>query len=152
MHISKSIRVGSFAKDFAIQDINGNNIQLSEKFKEKYVLLDFWASWCIPCIGEFPALKKLYTEYNNKLEIIGLSIDEDTSAWKQSVSQHRIPWISVLVGPAFKNENKRDSYIPNSYIGVSTIPKKYLIDKKGKIVAIFLGSQNNLDDIIKMIQ
>lgn len=151
-HISKSIRIGSSAKDFTIQDINGNSIQLSEKYKEKYVLLDFWASWCIPCIGEFPALKKLYKEHNDKLEIIGLSIDEESSAWKQSIAEHKIPWISVLVGPAYKNENKGDSYIPNLYIGVSTIPKKYLIDKKGNIVAIFLGSQNNLDDIIKMIQ
>jgi thiol-disulfide isomerase/thioredoxin len=151
-HISRSAKIGALARDFTLLDIEGRTIQLSSIIKEKFVLLDFWASWCVPCIGEFPKLKSLYSEYNDRLEIIGLSIDEDSIEWKKSVEKFKLPWLNSLVGPAYTNEKLGKSYIPNLYIGVSTIPKKYLIDKKGVIIAIILGSDYSLDEIIRLIQ
>ena len=72
--------IGAKAPDFSLKDYENKNIKLSD-FKGKYVLLDFWANWCIPCLEDFPALKEYYQKYNPGLEIIGISRDEDPEKW-----------------------------------------------------------------------
>lgn len=81
--------IGVLANNFNATDFNGNKISLSD-FRDKVVLIDFWASWCVPCRKEIPRLKKLYKLYHSKgLEIISISIDEDTLAWKKAVMNEK---------------------------------------------------------------
>ncbi|HWB28348.1 MAG TPA: TlpA disulfide reductase family protein [Chitinophagaceae bacterium] len=129
---------GAIAKNFVTTDINGNKLSLAD-FKGKYVLLDFWASWCIPCRHSNPHLKELYTKYHNKgFDIIGVSDDDrDDSAWRKAVAKDGIGiWHHVLRG---FSEEKMQKNEPNDndisgMFGIHSLPTKILIDKNGVIV------------------
>jgi peroxiredoxin len=93
------------------------------------VLLEFWASWCGPCRGENPNLRRQYALYKGKgLEIIGVSLDHDKQAWKQAIEKDQLPWIHVSDLKGWKNE------VATSY-GIMAVPANFLIDPSGKIVA-----------------
>ncbi|WP_143305986.1 TlpA disulfide reductase family protein [Chitinophaga vietnamensis] len=134
---------GSEAHGFTKTDINGNTIHLSD-FQGKYVLLDFWASWCGPCRKGNPHLKSLYAKYKDKgLEIIGVSDDDSKpEAWKKAVEQDGIGiWKHVLRGLDW---NKRQAGVPNpedisDYYGIHSLPTKILIDPKGVIIGRYGG-------------
>jgi peroxiredoxin len=137
---------GSVANDFTTKDIKGKTIKLSD-FRGKYVLLDFWASWCLPCRKGNPHLKKLYTRYKSKgFEIIGVSDDDaDTSAWKKAVAKDGLPWPQVLRGLDFTNsnndlENPKD--ISEKY-GIHTLPTQVLIDTSGIIISRYGEGSND---------
>lgn len=101
-------------------------ITLSQ-FRGNYVLLDFWASWCIPCIEQFPDTKKLYEQNHSKgFEVLTISIDEDTSAWRRAVEKFRIGmWINVHA----------NNDIANNYPNViNPIPSGILIGPDGTII------------------
>lgn len=129
---------GAIAKNFSTKDINGNPISLAD-FKGKYVLLDFWASWCVPCRHSNPHLKELYARYHDKgLDIIGISDDDtDNDAWRKAVAKDGIDiWHHVLRGFSMEKMQKgepNDDDISNKY-GVHSLPTKILIDKNGTII------------------
>lgn len=134
---------GSTAYEFTKTDINGKTISLAD-FKGKYVMLDFWASWCGPCRKGNPHLKELYGKYSAKgFEIIGIS-DDDSSpdAWKKAVAQDGIGiWRHVLRGLDW---SKREKNLPNpedtsDYYGIHSLPTKILIDPKGMIIGRYGG-------------
>ncbi|SFH46498.1 AhpC/TSA family protein [Pedobacter insulae] len=132
---------GSVAGAFTWVDIDGAPLSLAD-FKGKYVLLDFWASWCIPCREGNPHLKKLYTLYKPKgFEIIGIS-DDDTKpeAWRAAVAQDGIGmWKHVLRGLKLTKDGfDRSNDISDSF-GIHTLPTKILIDKTGKIIGRYGG-------------
>lgn len=119
--------VGRAAADFNAPDSSGNLVRLTD-FRGRYVLLDFWASWCVPCRQENPGLKALYTRYEEKgLEIIGISVDEDGRRWRKAIIEDALPWIHV-------SDLKRESTLANLF-GVQPIPDNFLIDPNGIIVA-----------------
>lgn len=123
-----TIETGKNALDFTQQSIEGKPIKLSS-FRGKYVLLEFWASWCGPCRGENPNLRQQYQLYRNRgLEIIGVSLDHDKQAWKQAIGKDQLPWIHVSDLKGWKNE------VSTSY-GIMGVPANFLIDPNGKIVA-----------------
>ncbi len=126
--------VGKTATDFSIQDINGKPVRLSD-FKGRYVLLDFWASWCVPCREENPYLKAAYAKYKDKgFEIIGISVDENGERWKKAIADDNLPWIHV-------SDLKRENVIAGLY-GVQPIPDNFLVSPDGKIIAKAIrGSQ-----------
>lgn len=127
---------GTFARNFSAVDINGNKVSL-EDFKGKYVLLDFWASWCVPCRKLNPHLKELYTKYKEKgFEVIGVSDDDrNHEAWKKAVAQDGLPWQHVLRGLKIVNGvPDRSADISEGY-NISTLPTQILLDKTGKIIA-----------------
>lgn len=133
---------GSLAENFTATDLNGGKLQLSA-FKGKYVLLDFWASWCVPCRKSNPHLKELYRQYHNKgLEIIGVADDDHAlTKWKAAVAKDGIGiWHNVLRGYDSKlphgTENPRDI---NSKFGIHSIPTKILINPEGKIIGRYTG-------------
>jgi len=129
---------GASAKNFTAYDIAGNPLSLAD-FKGKCVLLDFWASWCIPCRHSNPHLKELYAKYHDKgFDIIGIADDDNQdAAWRKAVAQDGINiWHHVLRGMDEEKIQKgetNDKDINNNY-GIRSLPTKILIDKNGIII------------------
>lgn len=129
--------VGRRAFDFCLEDLNGECVQLSELYSTGYVLLDFWASWCRPCIGEIPALKALHTSFGDEVQIVSLSSDEDEEQWRKAVSQYGLyRWPQLLVSPSRESESYyfREQADLATIYGIELIPCFILIDKQGFIV------------------
>lgn len=121
------------------RDRYGNPIDLAA-LKGKYVLLDFWGSWCGPCRKSNPELKALYRQYHERgFEIIGiaaeaaLTIDESRANWIQALTEDDLPWPQVL-----NNEGVEEYDAVKTY-AVTAFPTKILVDKDGKIVDRFIG-------------
>ena len=112
----------------------------------KYVLLDFWASWCGPCMGEVPHLKKTYDEFHKKgFEIFGVSLDRDRDKWLDAVKQNNMNWIHVSSLDAFGNA-AAEAY------AVQAIPTNLLIDAEGKIVAKNLRGEELYEKIAELLK
>jgi len=129
---------GSVAADFTAKDINGNTLTLST-FKGKYILIDFWASWCVPCRRSMPHVKELYAEYKDKgLEVIGVSDDDnDSSAWKKAVATDGTGvWHNVLRGLdwAKLRKGEKSEHDISDKFGIHSLPTKILIDRDGVII------------------
>ena len=143
----KISRIGNSAVNFEVKDINNDDLSLKSFQEKKYILLDFWASWCAPCREDFPFLKELYAKYNIKgLEIINISRDENLEMWKKAVEKDRIGiWKHFSI-----KENK--SLIEEQYF-VTAIPVKILIDKSGKIIGRWRsGGEENKKEIKEMLE
>lgn len=137
---------GATAKVFSKNDINGERLSLSDYKGKKYVLIDFWASWCVPCRKGNPHLLSLYSKYKDKgLEIIGISDDDSNhAAWKKAVEQDKIGvWKHVLRGlkRTAKGYDKSED-ITEGY-GIHSLPTKILIDKNGIIIGRYGGGGEN---------
>ena len=125
----KKVAVGQQFTDFAMPTLQGDTLKLSDFVgKTDYVLVDFWASWCAPCIRSFPALKSVYEKYQGKrFEILGVSLDDKQSAWQGAITRYNLAWKHVSDLKSWQCEAAQ------IYV-VSSIPCTILIDKNGKIV------------------
>ncbi|HEY8970280.1 MAG TPA: redoxin domain-containing protein, partial [Puia sp.] len=129
---------GSMAKDFTAKELGGGTLSLSS-LKGKYVLIDFWASWCVPCRKSMPHVKELYAEYKDKgLEVIGVSDDDrDSTAWKKALAKDGTGiWHNVLRGldmEKIQRGEKNDKDISEKF-GIHSLPTKILIDRDGRII------------------
>jgi len=144
----KDTSVGNIASDFTRKDFLGRTVKLSEFRDRNYVLLDFWASWCMPCIEGIPKLKDLFSKYSGKgLTIISISLDNDNNSWLNAIHKYQLEiWPQIL---AVKDKNFDDlSFIYN----VQAIPHFILIDKHGKIIANGQGEKqlNKIDSILRL--
>jgi peroxiredoxin len=125
------IQPGQPAPGFTLATLEGTDVSLSD-YRGKIVLIDFWASWCQPCIAAIPDMKKIYEKYQAKgFEIIGISTDTNRDAWLRSLEQHKIPWISVI---DVRPEGVLKSTVATDY-SVSFLPTLIMIDKEGTIMA-----------------
>jgi peroxiredoxin len=126
----KRIEVGQPNIEVTLPDREGNELSLSSYIGEgKYVLLDFWASWCGPCIKEMPYLRDTYEKYHGKgFEIFGVSVDSDPKAWLEAVDSNGMAWVQVYTSAAAGNKAATD------YL-VRTIPSNFLLGPDGTIIA-----------------
>jgi peroxiredoxin len=124
----EGLNVGKAAPGFSQADTNGKPISL-ESFKGKYVLIDFWASWCGPCRQENPNLVRTYQKFKDKnFEILGVSLDNNKSKWLEAIQDDQLTWAQVSDLKYWRNE------VAVQY-GVQSIPANFLLDKEGKIIA-----------------
>jgi len=133
---------GAKASLFSATDINGEPLNLAAYKGQKYLLLDFWASWCVPCRKGNPHLLSLYSKYKDKgLEIVGVSDDDgNVAAWKKAVDQDKIGvWKHVLRGlKRVGNDYDRSADLSDAY-AIHSLPTKILIDKDGVIIGRYGG-------------
>jgi len=125
---AQSLHEGEKAPDVLLPNTKGDSLALSATLKNnKYVLIDFWASWCGPCRRAMPGLKKLYSKYHDKgLEIYSISLDENANAWKRAMFEDGTKWLHVI---------DQQGNTANTW-GVSFIPNTFLLDPELKIIAI----------------
>ena len=139
----KKVADGSLAPDFTLKDINGNDLSLSS-LRGKYLILDFWGSWCIWCIKGFPEMKKYYEKYSDRLEILGVDCSDTEEKWKAAVEKHELKWKHVY--------NPKDSKVEAMY-AITGYPTKIIIDPEGKIVKTVVGENpafyEFLDELFK---
>ncbi len=131
-------------------NLNGENVSLKsvvENKKNRYVLLDFWASWCGPCMAEMPHLKKAYKLYHKRgFEIYGVSFDAKKEAWQGAIEKQQMKWINVSTLEGFENPAAAD-------YAVESIPTNFLIDcSNGVIIAKNLRGEAVLEKLAELLK
>ncbi|MDR6922633.1 MULTISPECIES: TlpA disulfide reductase family protein [Chryseobacterium] len=141
----KNIETGKKAPEIILARPDGNSFSLSS-LKNRIVLIDFWATWCAPCMDEQPELKALYDQFSDqvkdkKFEIVGVSLDRNKESWEKAIHRFNINWIQVSDLKFWK------SPVAKSY-EVDELPFNVIIDGEGTILAINLHGKE-LEDFLK---
>lgn len=133
------LEVGDIAPEIDLPDTKGNNVALSS-LRGGIVLVDFWASWCGPCIKEQPQLLKLYNAYPGKLDIYGVSLDTKKAVWSGVIAKQKLPWTQVSDLKYWSSKAATD------YM-VQALPFNVLLDKNGIILAKNIHG-NKLNELV----
>ncbi|MDN3693141.1 TlpA disulfide reductase family protein [Chryseobacterium tructae] len=139
------IEVGKKAPEITMSRADGTSFSLSS-LKGKLVLIDFWATWCAPCVGEQPQLKTLYDTYSdqvkaNKFEIIGVSLDKNKDSWQKAIDRFNINWIQISDLKFWK------SPVAKAY-EIDELPFNVIINSEGTIIAKNLH-EKELEEFVK---
>lgn len=124
------------APDFTLPDLEGKKVSLSS-FRGKWVVLDFWGSWCGWCVKGFPALKEAYKKYGDKITIIGIDCNESEADWRAGVKEHALPWLQLY--------NGKDRSLYEAY-NIEGFPTKAIINPEGKLVDLTTGEDPSFFD------
>lgn len=145
--LNKKLQVGDKYVDFSANNPGGKSIKISQ-YAGRVFLIDFWASWCIPCRKQNPILVKTYNTYKSKgFEVIGVSIDAANAKtqWIDAIKKDGLPWENI-------SELKGDKCNAALIYGISGIPDNFLIDKNGTIVARNLRGQELDDKLARLLK
>ncbi len=128
---SVNVADGKLAPDFTLKDINGKALSLSS-LKGKYVVIDFWGSWCIWCVRGIPKMKEMYAKYKptGKFEILSVDCNDTDAKWREAVKKYEMPWKHVY--------NPKESKLLTTY-AIEGFPTKVVVDPKGTIVKTVVG-------------
>jgi len=125
-------KLNTIAPDFIRADLSGRPLRL-DQFRGRVVLLNFWATWCGPCIEEIPLFSRWQRQFGDAgLQIIGVSMDDDEAAVKHFLAKYSVPY-PILMG---------DAKLGESFGGVFRLPQSFLIDARGRIVFRSVGEPN----------
>ena len=129
------LKTGTTAPEIILPRLDGTSFSLSS-LRGRLVLIDFWATWCAPCVKEQPQLKAVYEKFatevkEGKFEIIGVSLDKDKNTWKKTVGRLNINWVQVSDLKFWKSPVAKD-------YGIEELPFNVLVNEQGKIIAINL--------------
>jgi peroxiredoxin len=142
---AKKSAIGQPAIDFSQPDAEGKNVYLTS-YKGKYVLVDFWASWCGPCRAENPNVARAYSKYKDKgFDVLGVSLDDKKDKWEAAIQADNLPWTHVSDLKGWKNA-AAEQY------GIRAIPQNILVDPKGNIIAKNLRGdalEKKLEEVLK---
>lgn len=140
----KTVKVGDKYVDFSMPDATGGEVKLSSLVGANYVLLDFWASWCAPCMAEVPNIKFALTTYPS-LTFVGVSLDEDADAWKSKLKELSLGGVQLSDGQGWYSE------AVGAY-GVNSIPANFLIAPDGTVVAKNLRGENLTEQLAQYLK
>lgn len=132
------IKAGNPAPEFELADTNGNLHSLSG-LKGKWVVLDFWGSWCGWCIKGIPDMKKAYEKHKSKMEIVGIACRDTETQWKNAIVEHKLPWLQLI--------DDKTKNIPVMY-AVEGYPTKIIIDPQGIIKNVTIGEDPKFYSIL----
>jgi peroxiredoxin len=127
-----NVEAGDRAPGFDLTGDNGTGLRL-EDFRGKYVLLNFWATYCVPCVEELPSLNAIYDEMkDNGLVVLGVSVDADEQAYQSFLTAHRVTFPTA----------RDPEWTSAIRYGTSKIPETYLIDREGTVIRKYVGAEN----------
>jgi cytochrome c biogenesis protein CcmG, thiol:disulfide interchange protein DsbE len=130
--VSPTDRLHTVAPNFVRTDIDGHLLRL-DQFRGRLVLLNFWATWCGPCVEEIPAFSRWQHKFGDgRLQVIGVSMDDDEGAVKRFIAKHRVEY-PIVMG---------DAKLAESFGGVYGLPQSFLIDTQGRIVYRSVGESS----------
>lgn len=132
---AERIYPGAEAPDFTLPTPDGRTMSIGSALDGKYLLLDFWGSWCPNCITGLPQMQQMYARYGDRLNILGIDCDETKEQWLGALARYNMPWLHVI--------NDGDVDVAALY-GVTGYPTKILIGPDGRIVRRFIGESNVL--------
>jgi peroxiredoxin len=139
--LQATLKPGAAFPDFEEKDLDGKALSLSQ-YKGKVVLVDFWATWCGPCVGELPNVLQTYKKYHDKgFEIVGISLDRSEDSLKKFIKEKEMTWRQYFDGKGWQTK------LAEKY-GINSIPATYLLDTEGKIIAKGLRG----DDLEKEVE
>ena len=138
---NEKLLIGAKAPEFAQTDTNGVAVSLTS-LQGKYVLIDFWASWCKPCRAQNPSLLRLYQKYNDKgFTILGVSLDSKKDAWLKAIHSDKLEWRQV------SDLNMWNNTVAKQY-KITSVPQNYLLDTRGVII----GKNLNEDELNEVLE
>lgn len=139
--------IGEMAPDFTLKNTKGTSVSL-ESLRGKWVVLDFWATWCGPCKASMPHLKEYYEKYAGKFEVLGIAGSSKEEDWKTMVKDMKLPWINVI-NP--QNTTEKEDVL--KLYSIEAFPTYIIIDKEGKIYKKFIGASRKLyDELDKILE
>ncbi len=136
----EKVVAGADAPRFTLKTPDGGELSLTDIEGKEYIVVDFWGTWCGPCLAGMPKMKEYYEKYRGRVEFVSIDCNEKEDKWREYLSQNELPWLHVI-------ENPEGGGISVDY-GVEAFPSKYIIDKEYRIVATFQGE--GYDFYIKM--
>ena len=149
-----TIKIGQKAPELAYANPEGKTIKLSEINKGRYVLIDFWASWCGPCRMSNPGLVSMYKDYSTKkykgakngFTVLNVSLDKDKEAWVAAIKKDNLTWPNHMSDLGGWQSKTAATY------GVQFVPQAFLLDPSGKVVGKYNRSEEARTDLDKFVE